>query len=105
MNWSKVSDDITITLPAEITGNPTVGFREEDFEKDFDPAHYDALMERVFDEQWYEEGEEGGKKPSFSDSEEEEGEGCGAESKPIIFFPSSFRGGLGPLASWGGGRG
>ena len=49
-----------------------VGFSEEDFEADFDPGHYDALMQRVFDEQYYaEEGVGPEEKPAFPDSDEE----------------------------------
>lgn len=55
---------------AEVTGNPSVGFREEDLEADFDPTHYDEVMSRVFNDQ-YDAMEVDTEKPVFSDSEGE----------------------------------
>ncbi|XP_064605890.1 protein KRI1 homolog [Liolophura sinensis] len=52
----------------EITGNPSLGFNEEDLEADFDPEKYDRLMQNVFDDDYYGEGEL--TKPAFSDDEE-----------------------------------
>lgn len=37
--------DITLSLLLEITGNPNVGFNEEDIEGDFDPKKYDEAMQ------------------------------------------------------------
>jgi len=56
----------------EITGNDKVGFLEEDMQNDFDMSKYDQLMEKVFDEQYYDENEDGEEvqKPVFSDEEE-----------------------------------
>ncbi len=41
----------------------------EDLEGEFDPAHYDEAMARVFGEEYY-EGGGGEEKPEFSDSGE-----------------------------------
>ncbi|KAL9950487.1 hypothetical protein ACROYT_G042985 [Oculina patagonica] len=49
----------------EITGNPNVGFKEEDIEGDFDPKKYDEAMQKAFNEQFYEEDEN--EKPVFED--------------------------------------
>lgn len=38
-------------LIIEITGNPNVGFKEEDIEGDFDPKKYDEAMQ-VFWNKW-----------------------------------------------------
>ncbi|XP_031566163.1 protein KRI1 homolog [Actinia tenebrosa] len=57
----------------EITGNPNVGFTEDDVDDDFDPKKYDSIMEKVFNEGYYEDEE--GEKPTFDDGldlEEEE---------------------------------
>lgn len=54
----------------EVTGTPSVGFREEDLEEDFDPARYDETMRRVFSEQ-YDSMPVDTEKPVFSDSEGE----------------------------------
>ena len=54
----------------EVTGIPSVGFREEDLEEDFDPARYDETMCRVFSEQ-YDSMPVDTEKPVFSDSEGE----------------------------------
>lgn len=54
----------------EVTGAPSVGFREEDLEEDFDPARYDETMRRVFSEQ-YDSMPVDTEKPVFSDSEGE----------------------------------
>ena len=53
-----------------MTGNPSVGFREEDLEADFDPTHYDEVMSRVFNDQ-YDAMQVDTEKPVFSDSEGE----------------------------------
>ena len=58
------------SLPPEITGNTVVGFTEEDIEGEFDPAHYDEAMRRVFSEEYYSEQVDK-KKPVFSDSGED----------------------------------
>ena len=39
----------------EITGNKKVGFLEEDMENDFDMSKYDQLMEKVFDDEYYDD--------------------------------------------------
>lgn len=49
----------------EITGNPNVGFKEEDIEGDFDPKKYDEVMQRAFNAEFYEEDEN--EKPVFED--------------------------------------
>lgn len=49
----------------EITGNPNVGFKEEDIEGDFDPKKYDEAMQRTFNAEFYEEDEN--EKPVFED--------------------------------------
>merc|ERR1711962_823023 len=52
----------------EITGNDKVGFLEEDMQGDFDMSKYDQLMEKVFDQEYYDENEAGEEeKPVFSD--------------------------------------
>ena len=53
----------------DLTGNPTVGFNEDDVEGDFDPDIHDEMMKKVFNSEYYQDEEE--KKPEFSDSEEE----------------------------------
>ena len=55
----------------EITGNPVIGFNEEDFEADFDPDNYDSMMKKQFDDEYYDEGVADGDKPEFSDLSEE----------------------------------
>lgn len=57
---------------SNITGNPveSLGFTTDDLEKDFDPAEYDSMMERVFRESGYSEQRED-EKPVFPDFEEE----------------------------------
>ncbi|EDO45163.1 predicted protein [Nematostella vectensis] len=51
----------------EITGNPNVGFTNEDVEGDFDPAKYDVAMKKVFDDEFYEEAEE--EEPQFDNDD------------------------------------
>ncbi|XP_048585229.1 protein KRI1 homolog isoform X2 [Nematostella vectensis] len=51
----------------EITGNPNVGFTDEDVEGDFDPAKYDEAMKKVFDDEFYEEAEE--EEPQFDNDD------------------------------------
>ena len=52
-----------------------VGFKEEDFEGDFDASNHDNMMREIFDSEYYEEGGVGEEeKPEFSDSEEGERE-------------------------------
>lgn len=53
----------------EITGNSKIGFLEDDLGDDFDPSKYDEIMQSVFDNEYYDEGEEG-TKPEFSNEEE-----------------------------------
>ncbi|XP_015775470.1 PREDICTED: protein KRI1 homolog [Acropora digitifera] len=50
-----------------ITGNPNVGFKEEDIDGDFDPKKYDKAMEEAFNQEFYDEGEE--EKPQFDDDD------------------------------------
>lgn len=47
-----------------------MGFKEEDLEGDFDPAHYDEVMSRVFNDE-YDAMPVDTEKPVFSDSEGE----------------------------------
>ncbi|CAH3168094.1 unnamed protein product [Porites lobata] len=54
----------------EITGNPNVGFNEEDIEGDFDPKKYDEAMQKAFNQDYYDEGED--EKPVFEDDLDEE---------------------------------
>ena len=55
-------------LFSEITGNPNIGFKEEDLEGEFDPEKFDKAMQSAFDDEFY--GiEEDTEKPVFSDSE------------------------------------
>lgn len=56
----------------ELTGNPSVGFTEEDIDGDFDPSKYDEIMQKVFNNEYYNDpaGGEDEEKPVFSDSEE-----------------------------------
>ena len=55
----------------EIAGNDKVGFLEEDIQNDFDISKYDQVMEKVFDEEYYDEnGVVEEEKPVFSDEEE-----------------------------------
>ena len=64
------------SLPAlpDITGNSNVGFSAAHLEGDFDPASYDEVMARAFDDDYYAmeeggEGEEDEEKPVFSDDD------------------------------------
>jgi hypothetical protein len=52
-------------------GNPveSFGLSKEDIQADFDPETYDETMKKVFNDDYYEEGE--GEKPVFSDLEAE----------------------------------
>ena len=36
-------------MVVEITGNPNVGFKEEDIEGDFDPKKYDEVMQVIYE--------------------------------------------------------
>ncbi|XP_028393073.1 protein KRI1 homolog [Dendronephthya gigantea] len=51
----------------EVTGNPNVGFGDEDLEGDFDPAKYDEAMQKAFNDDYY--NEEEAKKPEFNDDD------------------------------------
>ena len=51
-----------------ITGNPNVGFKEEELEGDFDPQAYDRMMEEAFANDYYQQDEE--EKPVFSEDED-----------------------------------
>ena len=42
-----VIKNIKLVLFVEITGNPNVGFKEEDIEGDFDPKKYDEAMQVI----------------------------------------------------------
>ena len=42
-----VIKNIKLFLFVEITGNPNVGFKEEDIEGDFDPKKYDEAMQVI----------------------------------------------------------
>lgn len=44
-----VIKNIKLFLFVEITGNPNVGFKEEDIEGDFDPKKYDEAMQVIFE--------------------------------------------------------
>ena len=55
-------------IPAAITGNPNVGFKEEELEGDFDPQAYDKMMEEAFAQDYYQQDEE--EKPVFSADED-----------------------------------
>jgi len=55
----------------EITGNQKIGFLEEDMQDDFDMSKYDELMEKVFDDEYYnEEGMVDEEKPVFAEDDE-----------------------------------
>nr|XP_006631667.1 PREDICTED: protein KRI1 homolog [Lepisosteus oculatus] len=56
----------------ELTGNSSLAFSQGDLEGDFDPQHHDQLMQRVFGDDYYEEGE--AEKPQFDEEEELDGE-------------------------------
>jgi protein KRI1 len=56
----------------ELTGNPNVGFTEDDLQGDFDPNAHDQAMNKVFDDDYYENCEEDEVKPQFNDSDEDE---------------------------------
>ena len=45
LNPYHANPDITLLMLLEITGNPNVGFNEEDIEGDFDPKKYDEAMQ------------------------------------------------------------
>ena len=45
LNPYHANPDITLFTLLEITGNPNVGFNEEDIEGDFDPKKYDEAMQ------------------------------------------------------------
>jgi len=57
----------------EITGNERIGFLEEDMQDDFDVSKYDQLMEKVFDNEYYDDNNTmDEEKPVFSDEEGED---------------------------------
>ncbi|XP_046846378.1 protein KRI1 homolog [Xenia sp. Carnegie-2017] len=51
----------------EVTGNPNVGFNDEDLEGDFDPVKYDEAMQKAFDDEYYNEEET--EKPEFNEED------------------------------------
>lgn len=80
--WSHDKCTIILVMVSSIflaiTGNPNVGFSAADLDGDFDPASYDEVMARAFDDSYYTmpdegegEGEEEEGKPVFSDDDGE----------------------------------
>ncbi|KAI7803369.1 protein KRI1 homolog isoform X2 [Triplophysa rosa] len=53
----------------ELTGNEQMAFDEVDLEGDFDPQKHDQLMQKFFDNEYYEEAED--EKPQFDDDDDE----------------------------------
>lgn len=53
----------------QVTGNDVVGFKDEDFEGDFDPEQHDKRMRQLFDSEYYEGNDS--KKPEFPELDEE----------------------------------
>jgi len=49
----------------EISGNPDLPVDDLDIDGDFDPAEYDRKMQKVFDEQYYDEDAADTEKPEF----------------------------------------
>lgn len=66
--------DKCLNIFLAITGNPNVGFSAADLDRDFDPASYDEVMARAFDDSYY----------AMTDEGEGEGEGKGEEGKPVF---------------------
>nr|CAH7761243.1 unnamed protein product [Callosobruchus chinensis] len=54
----------------EITGNPSIGFADEDVDGDFDPEEHDKKMQALFNDEFY-QGPEEEQKPQFPDLDEE----------------------------------
>nr|CAH7759204.1 unnamed protein product [Callosobruchus chinensis] len=54
----------------EITGNPSIGFADEDIDGDFDPEEHDKKMQALFNDEFY-QGPEEEQKPQFPDLDEE----------------------------------
>ncbi|VEN38855.1 unnamed protein product [Callosobruchus maculatus] len=54
----------------EITGNPSIGFADEDIDGDFDPEEHDRKMQALFNDEFY-QGPEEEQKPQFPDLDEE----------------------------------
>ncbi|CAH1976235.1 unnamed protein product [Acanthoscelides obtectus] len=54
----------------EITGNPSIGFGDDDLDGDFDPEEHDRKMQALFNDEFY-QGPEGDQKPQFPDLDEE----------------------------------
>ncbi|XP_022185529.2 protein KRI1 homolog [Nilaparvata lugens] len=51
-----------------LTGNPELGFQDEDIEKDFDPEEHNLKMQKLFSEDFY--NQEESDKPVFDDDED-----------------------------------
>ena len=58
-----------IDIIKEVTGNMDIGFAPEDIDEDFDPEKYDKMMNKTFNDDYY-EGDEDDEKPVFDDDEE-----------------------------------
>lgn len=56
----------------EITGNRNLGFDEKDLDEDFDPAKHDEMMQRQFNDDYYQAGQVDAVKPSFEDMYDDE---------------------------------
>ncbi|KAK2178143.1 hypothetical protein NP493_560g01097 [Ridgeia piscesae] len=52
-----------------LTGNTAVGFTDDDIRGDFDPAEHDRMMQKVFDENYYDD-DDADTKPVFPEDEE-----------------------------------
>ncbi|CAH0518730.1 unnamed protein product [Peronospora belbahrii] len=50
----------------------TVGLKAEDLEGDFDPEEYDKRMQAVFDDEYYNEGDDDMEKPMWDEDEDKE---------------------------------
>ncbi|KAI0230578.1 KRI1-like protein [Lamellibrachia satsuma] len=53
----------------ELTGNTTIGFTDNDIEGDFDPKEHDRMMQKVFNENYYDD-DDADTKPVFPEDEE-----------------------------------
>ncbi|XP_060081608.1 protein KRI1 homolog [Ylistrum balloti] len=54
-----------------ITGNPSLGFNDDDLNEDFDPKKHDEMMKKFFDEDYYDEGATEDTKPEVGFSDED----------------------------------
>ncbi len=57
-----------ISLIKQVTGNEDIAFSTSDINEDFDPEKYDSMMQKAFNDDYYEDADD--TKPVFEDDEE-----------------------------------